>query len=64
VFVTARQIRDELFAGFSEVRVERHNFDPTRLASVRGRTLWLSRERALPTVARVLGVDLYIQARR
>ncbi len=64
VFVTARQVREELFAGFSEVRVERHNFDPTRLASVRGRTLWLSRERALLTIARVLGLDLYIQARR
>jgi SAM-dependent methyltransferase len=64
VFVTSRQIREELFGGFSEVRVERHNFDPTRLASVRGRTLWLSRERALPTVARVLGLDLYIHARR
>jgi ubiquinone/menaquinone biosynthesis C-methylase UbiE len=55
VFVTARQVRQELFAPFSEVRVERHNFDGTRL---------LPRERALPTVARVLGLDLYIHARK
>jgi ubiquinone/menaquinone biosynthesis C-methylase UbiE len=55
VFVTARQVREELFAPFAEVRVERHNFDPM---------LWLSRERALPTVARVLGLDLYIHARK
>jgi SAM-dependent methyltransferase len=64
VFVTARQVRDELFAAFSDVRIERHNFDPTRIASFRGRALWLSRERALPTVARVLGLDLYIHARK
>ena len=55
VFVTARQVREELFAPFAEVRVERHNFDPMP---------GLSRERALPTVARVLGLDLYIHARK
>jgi SAM-dependent methyltransferase len=64
VFVTARQVREELFRDFADVRIERHNFDPTRLISVGGRTLWLSRERALPTIARVLGLDLYIHARR
>jgi len=64
VFVTARQVRDELFARFRDVRVERHNFDPTRLVSIRGRAITLSRERALPTVARVLGLDLYIHARK
>jgi ubiquinone/menaquinone biosynthesis C-methylase UbiE len=63
-FVTVRQIREELFASFAEVRVERHNFDPTPLGSFRGRTLRLSRERALPTVARVMGLDLYIHARK
>lgn len=62
VFVTARQVREELFANFSRVTVQRHNFDATRLASVRGRTLWLTRERALPTIARILGLDLYIHA--
>jgi ubiquinone/menaquinone biosynthesis C-methylase UbiE len=64
VFVTARQVRDELFAPFADVHIERHNFDPTRLASIGGRTLVLSRELALPTVARVLGLDLYIHARK
>jgi SAM-dependent methyltransferase len=64
VFVTARQVREELFAPFAEVRIERQNFDPTPLVSVGGRTLLLSRERALPTVARVLGLDLYIHARK
>jgi SAM-dependent methyltransferase len=54
VFVTARQVRQELFAGFSDVRIERHNFNPVVLGYVRGRTLMLSRERALPTIARVL----------
>jgi hypothetical protein len=46
------------------VRIERHNFDNTRLLAWRGRALWLPRERALPTVARVLGLDLYIHARK
>jgi ubiquinone/menaquinone biosynthesis C-methylase UbiE len=64
VFVTARQVREELFAPFSDVRIERHNFDPTRLLSIGGRKLVLSRELALPTVARVLGLDLYIHARK
>jgi SAM-dependent methyltransferase len=64
VFVTARQVRQDLFASFADVRIERRNFDPTRLASFAGRTLWLSRERALPTVARVVGLDLYIHARK
>ena len=62
VFVTARQVRQDLLASFADVRIERQNFDPTRLASFAGRTLWLRRELALPTVARVLGLDLYIHA--
>jgi SAM-dependent methyltransferase len=64
VFVTARQVRDELFAAFSDVRIERRNFDPTRLGSWRGRPIVLTRERALPTIARVMGLDLYIHARK
>jgi SAM-dependent methyltransferase len=64
VFVTARQVRHELFAPFAEVRIQRHNFDATRLLSIGGRTLWLSRERALRTVARGFGLDLYIHARK
>jgi hypothetical protein len=62
-FVTARQVREELFAGFSDVRIERHNFGDW-LISVRGKTFGLSRDQALPTVARVLGHDLYIHARK
>lgn len=62
-FVTARQVRDELFARFSDVRIDRRNFGDW-LVSVRGRTVGLSREQALPTVARVLGHDLYIHARK
>jgi SAM-dependent methyltransferase len=64
VFVTARQVREELFAPFADVRIERHNFDATPLLSIGGRTLVLSRELALPTLARVLGLDLYIHARK
>jgi ubiquinone/menaquinone biosynthesis C-methylase UbiE len=63
-FVTARQVREELFAPFADVRIERHNFDPIPLVSIAGRTLVLSRKLALPTVARVLGLDLYIHARK
>jgi SAM-dependent methyltransferase len=64
VFVTARQVRDKLFAPFADVRIERHNFDPTPLLSIGSRTLVLSRDLALPTVARLLGLDLYIHARK
>lgn len=55
VFVTPRQVRQELFAPFADVRIERHNFDGMRL---------LPRRLTLPTVARVLGLDLYIHARK
>ena len=65
VFVTVRQVKEELFSPFSDVRVERHNFDmSTKLFTFRGKTHSLTRERALPTVARVLGLDLYITARK
>jgi ubiquinone/menaquinone biosynthesis C-methylase UbiE len=65
VFVTARQIRDDLFAEFSAVHVERHNFDDsTTLVPLLGRTLSLPRYLALPTIARLVGLDLYITARK
>ena len=64
VFVTARQVRQEIFARFTEVRIERHNFDPVPLISIGRLGATLSRELALPTVARVLGLDLYIHARK
>jgi SAM-dependent methyltransferase len=63
-FVTSRQVRRELFAAFSDVRIERRNFERTPLVSVRGHAVVLNRDAALPTVARVLGLDLYIHARR
>ena len=60
-FVTARQVR-EAFGSFSDVRIERHGLDPTRLARSPARELLLSRDRVLPTIADVLGVDLYVHA--
>jgi ubiquinone/menaquinone biosynthesis C-methylase UbiE len=64
VYVTARQVREELFSSFSEVRIERHNFDPVILTYFRGRPVGPTRKQMLATVARVLGLDLYIRARR
>ena len=64
VYVTARQIHHELFARFGDVRIERHNFDPVVLTTFRGLSLTIPRERLLPNVARVLGLDLYIHARK
>jgi SAM-dependent methyltransferase len=64
VFVTARQVRQELFSSFSEVRIERHNFDPVILTYLRGRPVGPTRNQTLATIARVLGLDLYIHARR
>jgi hypothetical protein len=64
VYVTARQVREELFASFSEVRIERHNFDTVALAGFRGLSLAIPRRRLLPNVARILGLDLYIHARK
>jgi SAM-dependent methyltransferase len=63
-YVTARQVHDELFARFADVRIERHNFDPVVLTGFRGLSLTIPRERLLPNVARVLGLDLYIHARK
>ena len=53
-YVSADQVR-RLFAGFSDVRIDRRNFDNTR---------FVSRERLLGTIDRLLGLDLYITARR
>jgi SAM-dependent methyltransferase len=64
VFVTARQVCEELFADFADVRVERHNFDSIPLVSMGGRAMWLSRGWALGTIDRLLGLDLYIHARK
>lgn len=64
VFVSARQVRQELFSSFADVRIERHNFDPVIVTYFRARPVGLSREQALPTIARVVGLDLYIHARK
>jgi SAM-dependent methyltransferase len=53
-YVSAAQVR-RLFAGFSSVSVDRRNFD---------NLLLIRRERLLGTVDRLLGLDLYITARR
>ena len=64
VYVTARQVHAELFARFTDVRIERHNFDPLVLTGFRGLSLTIPRQRLLANVARVLGLDLYIHARK
>jgi SAM-dependent methyltransferase len=53
-YVSARQVR-ELFADFRSVEIDRRNFDNLK---------YVRRERLLGTVDRLLGLDLYITARR
>ena len=62
-FVSPRDVR-RLFADFSTVSVEPQNFDPLVLPLGRGRRLTVPRERLLGNVGRVLGLDLYIHARK
>ena len=52
--VSVDQVR-RLFAGFASVQIDRRNFDNLR---------FVRRERLLGTLDRVLGLDLYITARR
>jgi SAM-dependent methyltransferase len=59
-FSSAGDVR-RMFAGFSEVRVRRENFDDFVLA-VAGRTLRMPRSAFLNNLARVLGLDLYVTA--
>lgn len=61
-FVSRREAR-RLFGAFSNVRVESQNFD-TLTPTVAGREVTVSRERLLGNVARLLGSDLYIHARK
>lgn len=61
-FVSGRGVR-ELFGVFSEVAVQSQNFD-TLTPTLAGHTVAIPRERLLGNVARLLGLDLYIQARR
>ena len=59
-FVSRRELR-QLFAGYSELDIKTQNFDPLVIANGR----WIvPRERLLGNVARVLGLDLYITARK
>ena len=60
--LSRRQVR-RLFKGFSAVSIEAQNFDPLRLHLGR-RAWWIPRERMLGNIARVLGLDLYIRARK
>jgi SAM-dependent methyltransferase len=53
-YVSADQVR-RLFGGFSSLHIDRRNFDNLR---------YVRRERLLGTVDRLLGLDLYITARR
>jgi SAM-dependent methyltransferase len=61
-FVSRRDVR-ELFGPFSKVEIQSQNFDAVT-PSLRGRTLTIPRERLLGNVGRVLGLDLYIRARK
>lgn len=61
-FVSRRDVH-RLFGSWSKVSVEARNFDPL-VVPVGRRRVVIPRERLLGNVARVLGLDLYIQARR
>lgn len=61
-FVSRRGAR-KLFGAFSSVVVEAQNFDDLT-PTLAGRELTIPRDRLLGNVARVLGSDLYIRARK
>jgi SAM-dependent methyltransferase len=61
-FTSAAGIR-RLFAGFSQVKVRRENFDDFVL-KVAGRSLRIRREAFLNNLARIAGSDLYVTARK
>ena len=61
-FVSRRGVR-RLFGAFSKVTIDTQNFDALT-PTFRGRTAVIPRERLLGNVARVLGLDLYIHARK
>lgn len=60
-FVSRRDVR-RLFGAFSNVSIDTQNFDSE--VPVFGRSVILPRQRLLGNVARVLGLDLYIHARK
>jgi SAM-dependent methyltransferase len=61
-FVSRRDAR-RLFGAFSNVAIESQNFDALT-PTLAGRELMIPRERLLGNVARLLGTDLYIHARK
>ncbi|HZS30760.1 MAG TPA: class I SAM-dependent methyltransferase [Gaiellaceae bacterium] len=61
-FVARREAR-RLFAAFASVSVQSQNSDPLVVPLGR-RRVTIPRERLLPTLGRVLGLDLYIHARK
>jgi SAM-dependent methyltransferase len=61
-FVSRRGVR-RLFGAFSDVAVQSQNFD-SLTPTLAGRELTIRREWLLGNVARVLGLDLYIHARK
>ena len=61
-FVSRRDVR-RLFGAFSKVAIESRNFD-SLTPTLAGRELMIPRERLLGNVARLLGTDLYIHARK
>ena len=61
-FVSRRDVR-RLFQDFSDVEVQSQNFD-TLSPTIAGHAFFIERERLLGNVARVLGLDLYIHARK
>jgi len=61
-FVSRRDVR-QLFSAFSSVTVQSQNFD-SLTPSFRDHVLTVRRELLLGNIARVLGLDLYIHARK
>jgi SAM-dependent methyltransferase len=61
-FVSRAEAR-RLFGAFATVSVESQNFDPLPLR-IRSRGVTIPRERLLGNLARVVGLDLYIQAQK
>jgi SAM-dependent methyltransferase len=61
-YVSRADVR-RLFDAFSSVSIDAQNFDPLTLRVGR-RRVTIPRERLLDNVARVLGLDLYIRARK
>ena len=62
-FVSRREAR-RLFGAFSEVSVQAQNFDPVTWRIGRRRRVTIPRERLLGNLGRMLGLDLYIRARK